>query len=90
LRVGRRFAIQGRVQNVGFRWFTKDAALREGLTGYVRNLPDGSVEAYAEGEADAVTRFERAIRSGPPGARVKNVVGEDEDASGGYKDFSIT
>ena len=64
--------------------------MREGLTGYVRNLPDGSVEAYAEGEAEAVTRFERAIRSGPPGGRVKNVVVEDEDAGGGYKDFSIT
>ena len=90
MRVGRRFAIQGRVQGVGFRWFTKDAAAREGLTGYVRNLPDGSVEAYAEGEADAVTRFERAIRSGPPGARVKHVNVDDEDPGGGYKDFSIT
>jgi len=90
LRVARRFAITGRVQGVGFRWFAKDAAAREGVTGYVRNLLDGSVEAYAEGETDAVTRFERAIRTGPPGARVKNVVVEDEDASGGYRDFSIT
>lgn len=88
--MGRRFAIQGRVQGVGFRWFTKDAAMREGLTGYVRNLPDGSVEAYAEGEAAAVTRFERAIRTGPPGARVTHVNVDDEDPGGGYKDFSIT
>ena len=82
--------IAGSVQGVGFRWFVQHAAAREGVTGYVRNLPDGTVESYAEGEAEALTRFERAIRSGPPGARVTNVDVEIEDPSGGYKDFSIT
>ena len=90
MRVARRFVIHGRVQGVGFRWFVQHAADREGVTGYVRNLLDGTVETYAEGEAEALTRFERALRSGPPGGRVKNVNVQIEDPTGGYKDFSIT
>lgn len=90
MRVARRLVISGHVQGVGFRWFTKDAAQREGLTGWVRNLPDGRVEAFVEGEAEAVTRLERAVRQGPGGARVKTVAVDDEDATGAYKDFSIT
>ena len=87
--IARRFLISGRVQGVGFRWFAHDAALREGVTGWVRNLPDGRVEAHVEGDADAVTRVERALRSGPPGARVQTVNVDTEDATGAYKDFSI-
>ena len=68
--VARRFVISGRVQGVGFRYFTQDWALREGATGWVRNLPDGRVEAHVEGEAESVTRIERALRTGPRGARV--------------------
>ena len=90
MRVARRLVISGHVQGVGFRWFTKDAARREGLTGWVRNLPDGRVEALVEGEAEAVTRLERAVRQGPGGARVKTVTVDDQDATGAYKDFSIT
>ena len=62
MRVARRYVITGRVQGVGFRYFTQDAALREGVTGWVRNLPDGRVEALVEGDAEAVTRVERAVR----------------------------
>ena len=90
MRVARRFVITGRVQGVGFRWFAQDAAAREGVAGWVRNLPDGRVEAFAEGEADAVTRMERALRSGPRGARVDDVGVDIEDATGLYKDFRIT
>jgi acylphosphatase len=89
MRVARRFVITGRVQGVGFRWFTQETAAREGVTGWVRNLVDGSVEAWVEGEADAVTRVERALRSGPRGARVDRVEVDTEDATGGYRDFSI-
>jgi acylphosphatase len=70
MRVARRYLIGGRVQGVGFRYFTEDAARREGVRGWVRNLPDGRVEAAADGEADSVDRFEHAIRHGPRGARV--------------------
>jgi len=65
--------ISGRVQAVGFRWFAETVAAREGLHGWVRNLPDGRVETSAEGDAEAVERFERAIRQGPPAARVDAV-----------------
>ena len=50
MRVARRFVVSGRATGVGFRYFTQDAARREGLTGVVRNLPDGRVEAVAEGD----------------------------------------
>ena len=73
MRVARRFVISGRVQGVGFRWFAESAAAREGLHGWVRNLPDGRVEAQAEGDAEALDRFERALRHGPPAARVEAV-----------------
>ena len=88
MRVARRFVISGRVQGVGFRWFVHDAATREGAAGWVTNLLDGRVEAFVEGDQDAVTRVERALRSGPPGARVERVTVIDEEP-GGAKSFSI-
>jgi acylphosphatase len=87
--VARRFLISGRVQGVGFRYFTEAAASREGLHGWVRNLPDGRVEAWAEGDASAVERFERAVRHGPPGARVDRVDVDDEVPSGRGTGFDI-
>ena len=89
MRVARRIAVTGRVQGVGFRYFVLEAADREGVTGYVRNLADGSVEAYVEGEAEAVTRVERAIRMGPRGAYVTDVNVDDQEPAGAYKEFSI-
>jgi acylphosphatase len=77
------------VQGVGFRFFTQNAAAREGVTGWVRNLPDGRVEAFVEGDEEAVTRMERVIRSGPIGARVEHVTVTDEEAGGSLKGFRI-
>ena len=90
MRVARRFVVSGRVQGVGFRYFTQDAALREGVTGWVRNLPDGRVEALVEGDAEAVTRVERSVRSGPRGARVEKVSVDVEEPTGAYRTFSVT
>ena len=73
MRIARRFTITGRVQGVGFRWFTETVGAREGVHGWVRNLPDGRVEASAEGDIDSIDRFERALRHGPPAARVDDV-----------------
>ena len=89
MRVARRYLISGRVQGVGFRYFTQEWALREGVTGWVRNLPDGRVEAHVEGEAESVTRVERALRSGPRGARVQTVTVDAEDVTGAYDTFSV-
>ena len=88
--MARRYLISGRVQGVGFRWFTEAAASREGLHGSVRNMPDGSVEVLAEGDADAVERFERAIRHGPPGARVDHVEVDATVPGGRDTGFSVT
>ena len=87
--VARRFTISGRVQGVGFRWFAKDVAAREGVTGWVRNEPDGRVEALVEGEAEAVTRVERALRTGPRGARVATFNSYDEPPQGLRIPFDI-
>ena len=62
------------MQGVGFRYFALDAARREGINGYVMNHDDGSVEAVAEGESEAVERFERALRRGPSRSRVEQVM----------------
>lgn len=86
--VARRYVIGGRVQGVGFRFFTETAAEREGLHGWVRNLPDGRVEIAAEGDAEAVERFERHLRNGPRGARVDEVEW-DEMAPSGRHGFTI-
>ncbi len=86
---GRRFVVSGRVQGVGYRFFARDAAAREGIRGWVRNHHDGTVEVYAEGDADAVLRFERALRQGPRGARVDDVLVEPSPPSGAWDRFFI-
>jgi acylphosphatase len=85
----RTYVVSGRVQGVGFRWFAWDAAMREGLSGFVANVPDGSVEAVVEGERDALDRFEWKISSGPAGARVDHVDRETAPPSGRFQGFSI-
>jgi len=89
MRVARRFVISGRVQGVGFRYFTREVALREGVTGWVRNLADGRVEARVEGEREAVTRVERALRNGPRGGRVDEVFVDEEDPAMVHRTFTI-
>jgi acylphosphatase len=73
VRVARRYLVSGRVQGVGFRYFAQATATREGVHGWVRNLPDGRVEAAAEGDVEAVERFERSLRHGPRGALVEGL-----------------
>ena len=89
MRIARRYLISGRVQGVGFRYFTEAAAAREGLHGWVRNLPDGSVEIVAEGEAEAIERFERFVSHGPRGARVSGVQAFDELPEHRQTGFSV-
>lgn len=80
--VARRFVVRGHVQGVGFRFFAREAAEREGLSGWARNQFDGSVEILAEGEAESVRRFESKIRRGPSRARVEHVTVEETSPSG--------
>jgi acylphosphatase len=71
--VARRWVIRGRVQGVGFRYFVLEAARVEGLSGWVRNRPDGHVEVRAQGDREAVDRFDHQIRRGPTHARIDGV-----------------
>jgi acylphosphatase len=89
MRVARRYVVSGRVTGVGFRYFAQDMARREGLTGLVRNLPDGRVEAVAEGDAESLDRFEAALRRGPSRARVEQVAVDALAVAGNYLGFSI-
>ena len=87
--IARRFFVSGRVQGVGFRYYVQDHASVEGVHGYVRNLPDGRVEAFVEGEEESVLRVERAIRRGPSSAQVDDVVAEAATTMGRATGFEI-
>jgi acylphosphatase len=67
------FRVSGRVQGVGFRWWTRSQAVRLGLDGSVRNAADGSVEVFARGEQEALAELRRLLATGPSGARVDGV-----------------
>ena len=68
-----RIWVSGRVQGVGFRWFTRHAARDLGLTGRVRNLPDGRVEVEAAGSPERLDALRERLRQGPPGSRVSGL-----------------
>jgi len=79
----RRYRISGKVQGVYFRAATRDAARALGITGWARNLPDGTVEVVAAAAPAALTAFERWLAQGPPRARVDAVLSEAcDDAVG--------
>jgi acylphosphatase len=69
----RGYRIHGRVQGVGYRWWTRSMAARLGVGGHVRNLSSGSVEVHAAGRADVLAEFERLIAEGPPFSQVTSV-----------------
>ena len=82
--------ITGTVQGVFFRREITDRASRLGLTGWVRNLKDGRVEAIVEGEKLVVDELIRYCHHGPPNARVSNVEVEWLDYTGEFRGFKIT
>jgi len=84
----RRVVVQGHVQGVFFRETVRRRALAAKVAGYVRNRPDGSVEAVFEGERDAVERLVEFCREGPRGARVDWVDVENE-VPGGLTGFEV-
>jgi acylphosphatase len=88
-REGRRYVVRGRVQGVGFRWWTRGRARELGLVGEVRNRPDGTVEVIAAGAADRLERFRGLLRRGPTSARVEDVHEEPCDAALADEDFQI-
>jgi acylphosphatase len=83
------FFVSGRVQGVCYRMYACREAERLGVTGWVRNLPDGTVESVAEGEEDALAAFRDWCGRGPPHARVTRVEESYLDATGEFPDFRI-
>ena len=81
--------VSGRVQGVYYRAFTQEAALRLGLTGFCRNLPDGSVEVVAEGDREVIEILIDRLRIGPPRAKVEAIQVNWKTADKSFKDFSI-
>ena len=81
--VARRVTVNGRVQGVFFRAWTKEQADGLGLAGWVRNCPDGSVEALISGDAAAVAAMIERMRRGPPGAAVEGLTEEPDDRCAG-------
>lgn len=73
-----RVVIYGQVQGVGFRYSARTRGNALGLTGWVRNRPDRTVEAVAEGPERAIGTFVAWLQQGPPGSRVERIVVEDE------------
>jgi acylphosphatase len=84
-----RVRIRGIVQGVCFRAFARDAAIREGVHGWVRNLRDGSVEALIEGDADRVDRMVAWCHQGSPYGHVDHVEVKEEMYEGTFDRFEI-
>ncbi|MFH0897927.1 MAG: acylphosphatase [Candidatus Bathyarchaeota archaeon] len=84
-----RIIVSGRVQGVFFRDRTRAKAQEAGVTGWVRNLRNGRVEAVFEGEKEGVETMILFCKRGPPGALVREVEVRWETFTGEYKDFSV-
>ncbi|HSL91981.1 MAG TPA: acylphosphatase [Candidatus Limnocylindrales bacterium] len=84
-----RIVVSGRVQGVFFRASTRDEAVRHGVRGFVRNLPDGRVEAVLQGDRGAVEKVVAFMREGPPGAFVEETEVEWRSPSETWEVFHV-
>ena len=87
--IARRFIVRGTVQGVGFRYFAVRAARQAGVVGTVRNLPDGGVEAIAEGSQHAIDEFRAALERGPSYGDVTGVEETEMQPTGRYTGFDV-
>ena len=89
MKLARGFIVKGHVQGVGFRYFAIRAARQAGVTGTVRNLADGGVEAIAEGSASAISEFRAALERGPSYGHVTEVIETELRPTGSYASFEV-
>lgn len=87
--VARKFIISGDVQGVGFRFFAQRVAARHQVRGYVKNLTDGRVEAFAEGSEKSVENFKHDLTTGPRFSKVEHLEETVLDPSNLYSSFRI-
>jgi len=83
------YIVKGRVQGVAFRYYTQRTAYQLGVTGTVKNLYNGDVEVYAQGDEGAVKQFEAFLNQGPISARIDRVVREEFESDFAFPDFEI-
>jgi acylphosphatase len=86
--VRKRIIVHGRVQGVGFRYHVYQQALRIGIHGWVKNLPDGTVEIDAEGPSSRMKQFVEAVKRGSPVSKVTHLDIRDEEPTG-FQQFEI-
>lgn len=89
MKIRARVIVKGRVQGVSFRYYTSRTATQHRVTGWVRNLPDGSVEACLEGEEAEVRAVVEWCHKGPSLAEVDEVIESRESYTGEFNDFSV-
>jgi acylphosphatase len=87
--IARKFLISGEVQGVGYRYFAQRSSARHQVRGYVRNLDNGIVEVWAEGNANAVNAFRLDLAAGPTYSRVGEIEELVVEPSGLYSTFRI-
>lgn len=88
-RMARRFVVRGRVQGVGFRWFVEREARILGVSGWVRNNADGSVEVLAMGNREQLAGLRARLQAGPRAARIDQVEEHDAQPIPGLNTFRI-
>ena len=89
MHMARRYTIRGRVQGVGYRYFTQRIALRLGIRGWVRNLPNGDVEVHAEADSAILASFREELERGPSSSAVDAVSEEAAARTDRYSSFEI-
>ena len=89
MKKAKKFNIKGRVQGVGFRYFTSHIANRIGVYGYVKNLWDGSVEVYAIGTEQQLLLLKTALSKGPSYAYIEKIIEEDVPVNSNYYSFDV-
>jgi acylphosphatase len=90
--LARHYTVRGRVQGVGYRYFTQRIALRLGVRGWARNLPNGDVEVHAEADGAVLHSFRRELERGPVASEVREVIEEAADSmdrTDRYQSFEI-
>ncbi len=88
-RAARRYVVRGRVQGVGFRTFVQHTAGPIGVTGWARNLDDGTVEVYAIGNPEQLSTLEAALHRGPRWSEVRGVTAKEDTINTSVRGFQI-
>lgn len=83
------YRVEGRVQGVAFRYHTRNEAARLGICGSVKNLPDGSVEIYADSTPENITLFDFFLKSNPGHSEVKKILKKQVETEVRYTGFHI-